>query len=355
MSLAPIRLLQNIPLASYLFLAVCLFLGPVPSATADPQGPLRVGMIGLDTSHVISFTKIINDPQAAGDLADIEIVAAYPGGSPSFPPSRDRVEGFTKQVAAMGIEIVDSIPALLSRVDVVMLESVDGSQHLDQVRPVFEAKKRVFIDKPFTASLVDAIAIAELSKRHAVPFFSASGKRYQQELTAPLDASQLGKILGCDVYGTSKSVPNHPDLFWYGIHGCEVLYTVLGTGCVTVTAHQTPTAEQVCGIWKDGQVGTFRGIREGGGRNGFGMTVFSEKKIIQSGVGSDKKALLQEMARFFKTGKPPLLPATTVEIIAFMEAGETSKRLGGKPVQMSAVMKKARLEALKKIALKQPR
>jgi len=319
--------------------------------TNSPAGlaQIRVGLIGLDTSHVISFTKIINDANATGALADIKIVAAYPGGSPSFPPSRDRLEGFTKQVAAMGIEIVDSIPALLKEVDVVMLESVDGSQHLEQAKLVFESGKRVFIDKPFAASLVDATAIVELSRRHAVPFFSCSGKRYQAEYAALLDEAKVGKVMGCDVYGTSKSVPNHPDLFWYGVHGCEVLYTVLGPGCLQVTAHQTTAYEQVTGTWADGRVGTFRGIREAGGKTGFGATVFTEQKIIPTTIGSDKKALMLEIARFFKSGKSPIAPHTTLEIFAFMQAAEASKQVGGKPVKIADIMKTAREAALKKI------
>lgn len=319
------------------------------AANLQAEKLLRIGMIGLDTSHVISFTKLINDPDASGDLADMKIVAAYPGGSPSFPPSRDRVEGFTKQVAAMGIEIVDTIPALLKRVDVVMLESVDGSQHLEQAKLVFKSGKRVFIDKPFAASLVDAIAMAELSRRHKVPFFSCSGKRYQAEYATLLDKDTVGAATGCDVYGTSKSVPNHPDLFWYGVHGCEVLYTILGPGCQSVTASQTATAEQVTGTWSGGRVGTFRGIREGGGKPGFGLTLFGEKRIIQSSVGSDKLALMQEIARFFKTGKSPVSPETTVEIFAFMEAAETSKKTGGKAILIQDLIKSTRQKALLKL------
>ena len=230
---------------SLLLTASIMILGfswPTTAYSQERTAPLRVGMIGLDTSHVISFTKLINSPTAKGDLAKISVVAAFPGGSPNFPPSRDRVEGFTQQVAGMGVTIVDSIPDLLKQVDVIMLESVDGSQHLEQVRPVFQARKRVFIDKPFTASLVEALMIVELSKRSGVPFFSCSSKRYQAEYNSTLGTAAIGKVYGCDVYGTSKSVPNHPDLFWYGVHGCEVLSTVMGPGLESVTAYQTPAA-----------------------------------------------------------------------------------------------------------------
>lgn len=320
---------------------------------AESETPIRVGMIGLDTSHVITFTKIINNPEATGDLADIRIVAAYPGGSPTFPLSRDRVEGFTKQVREMGIEIVDSIPRLLERVDVVMLESVDGSQHLEQVERVFAASKRVFIDKPFAASLVDAVAIQELGKKHSASYFSSSPKRFSRDLVEMVDEQSVGRITGCDVYGTSKSVPNHPDLFWYGVHGSEMLFTVLGPGCVSVTAQQTVFSEHVSGTWHDGRIGTFRGIREGGGKSGFGATVFGTKRIVQASIGSDKDGLMIEIARFFKTGKAPVPPEVTVELFAFMEAAEESKRLGGKPVAIEDVLRTARSKALAKLGQKQ--
>ena len=326
-----------------------LLLGTLVGASAAPAKPIRIGMLGLDTSHVLSFTKIINDPQATGDLADVKIVAAYPGGSSTFPLSRDRVAGFTQKVREMGIEIVDSIPALLEKCDVVMLESVDGSQHLQQAKLVFQARKRVFIDKPLAASLADAIAIDELGRRYKTPWFSCSSKRYGQAVASLVEQASLGKILGCDVYGTSHSVPNHPDLYWYGIHSAELLFRILGTGCTSVTAMQTPLTEQATGRWQDGRVGTLRGIRENGGRQGFGATVFGTQRIVSTQLGSDKTGLVREIARFFKTGRPPVAAAETLEIFAFLEAAEESKRQGGRPVTVEYVMKKAHDAALAKI------
>ena len=317
---------------------------------AEPERPIRIGMIGLDTSHVIAFTKIINDPQATGDLADMQVVAAYRGGSSTFPLSRDRVAGFTADMREMHIEIVDSIPQLLDRVDVIMLESVDGSQHLQQIKPVFESGKRVFIDKPFAASLVDAVAIHELGKRHAAQYFASSPKRYSRDLTALIAEHSQGRITGCDVYGTSRSVPNHPDLFWYGVHGSEMLFSVLGTGCRSVSARQTAGTEHVTGIWNDGRVGTLRGIREHGGRGGFGATVFGTTRIAHASIGSDKQGLMIQVARFFKTGKSPVPPEVTLQVFAFLEAAELSKRQGGKSILLESVLKSARTAALKKLA-----
>src|SRR5438093_5813885 len=70
--------------------------------TRAADSALRVGMIGLDTSHVPAFAKIFNNPNATGDLAGIKVVAGYPGGT-DIPASRDRVKGFTEQLRGMGI------------------------------------------------------------------------------------------------------------------------------------------------------------------------------------------------------------------------------------------------------------
>ena len=92
---------------------------------------MRLGIVGLDTSHVPAFTKLFNNPKADGDLAGFKVVAGYPGGT-DMPASRDRVAKFTEEIRGMGVEIVHTIPELLERVDMVLLESVDGRIHLKE-------------------------------------------------------------------------------------------------------------------------------------------------------------------------------------------------------------------------------
>ena len=157
-------------------------------ATGDepPSRPLRAGIIGLDTSHVVVFTRLLNAPSPKPELAGVRVVAAYPGGSPDLPSSRDRVAGYTNQLREKyEVAIVESIEELLPRVDVVLLESVDGRPHLAQATPVLKAGKRVFIDKPLAASLDDARAIVALSKETGTPFFSASSYRFHEPKMLP--------------------------------------------------------------------------------------------------------------------------------------------------------------------------
>jgi hypothetical protein len=306
---------------------------------------LRAGIIGLDTSHVIAFTKVLNDPKAGPDLVGVKVVAAFPGGSPDFPPSRDRVEKFTQEIRGMGVEVVPSIPALLEKVDVVLLESVDGRVHLEQVKPVFAAGKPVFIDKPLGGSLAQAVAIAELGEKHNAKWFSSSSLRYGQALAEAKGDEKLGRVVGCATWGPCEIQPTHPDLFWYGIHGVEMLYSVMGTGCESVSRVHTDGADVVTGVWQGGRVGTYRGVR--GGKSGFGAVIFGEKASTSFAEGGGYRPLLVEVVKFFKTGKPPVSAEETIELFAFMEAADESKRQGGKPVTIESVMAKSREEAKK--------
>lgn len=309
-----------------------------PSASA----PLRAGIIGCDTSHVIAFTKLINAPDATGYLAQVQVVAAYPGGT-DIPASKDRLAGFVDQLREMDVEIVDSIDDLLTKVDVVLLESVDGRPHLAQARPVIAAKKPVFIDKPLAGNLAEAVEIARLAtedKDKPVPWFSSSALRYGSPATALAANEKIGKITGCDVYAPCAIEPHHPELFWYGIHGVECMYTLLGPGCKEVTRVKTGDGDVVVvGQWQDGRVGIFRGQRAG---HDYGATAFGTKGIASATRADAYDSLVVEICKFFVTGKPPVPPEVTLEIYAFMQAADESKHKDGATVQLDAVMEAAR-------------
>jgi Oxidoreductase family, NAD-binding Rossmann fold len=327
-------------LVSPLVLGLMALLAPHPTTGDDAPKPLRVGIIGLDTSHVVAFTKVINAPDAKGDVAGMKVVAAYPGGSPDVASSRDRIEGFTRQLRdEFKVEIVESIDSLLSKVDVVLLESVDGRKHLEQVEPVLKAHKPVFIDKPVAGSLADAVRIYRLAEQTSTPCFSSSSLRYSPSIRKLREDPKVGEVVGCDSYGPSPVEEHHPDLFWYGVHGIEALFTVMGTGCVSVSRVRTEGTEMVTGTWEGGRVGTFRGIRRG--KADYGVLAFGMKGVALGEGSGGYDPLLVEIGKFFRTGKPPVSAKETLEIFAFMEAADESKRRGGATVTLESVLVRA--------------
>lgn len=303
--------------------------------------PLKAGIIGMD-AHANPWTQIINNPEAKGELADMTVVAGFPGGSPDIPQSMELLQSSLGPVRERGVEIVDSIEELLKKVDVVMILSIDGRAHLEQAKAVFAAKKPVFIDKPVAGSLADAIRIFRLAKKHGVPCFSSSSLRFASRTLTVRNDPALGELVGCDQYAPCSLEPHHPDFFWYGIHGVEPLFTIMGPGCVSVTRVHTEGTDMAVGVWKDGRIGTFRGIRDGA--RGYGSTVFGTKGIVPGGGFEGYEPLIEEIVKFFKTGKPPVTEEETLEIFAFMEAADESKRQGGCPVTLQSVMDKAREE-----------
>ena len=299
---------------------------------------LRIGLIGLDTSHVTAFTQLLNDPNDRNHVAGGRVVAAFKGGSRDLESSWSRVEGYTKELREKyGVKIVDTIEALCAEVDVVMLESVDGRPHLEQVKPVFRAKKPVFIDKPVAGSLRDAIEIYRLARESGTPCFSSSSLRYYPGLIE-LKQADVGAIKGAVSTGPCHLEPHHPDLYWYGVHPSEALYAVMGTGCERVVRTATPDTDVVTGVWKGGRVGTLIGLREAA--EPYRVTVFGTKAVLDQKPGGDYAPLIREVMKFFQTGIAPVSPEETIELFAFMEAADESKRQGGKPVSIADVLQK---------------
>ncbi|MCF8452261.1 MAG: Gfo/Idh/MocA family oxidoreductase [Pedobacter sp.] len=309
-----------------------------PASKSGAAVGTRVGIIGLDTSHVIAFTKALNGPNPSPDYSGFKVVAAYPYGSKDIKSSYERIPGYIEDVKKLGVEITDSIASLLDKVDFVLLETNDGRLHLEQALQVIKAGKRFFIDKPIAASLADASAIFSAAKKANVGVFSASSLRYSvgaQEIAG----GKYGKVLGAETFSPCHLESTHPDLFWYGIHGVESLFTVMGPGCKQVVRISSPEVDVVVGTWNDGRVGTFRGLRSG--KLGYGGTVFTEKATVQIGEYGGYNPLLKQITDFFKTGVVPVSSEDTLDMCAFMEAADESKRKGGVPVSLADIYARA--------------
>ena len=323
-----------------LILSIALSIGffaPLHSAPAAEK-VFRIGIIGLDTSHVTAFTGFINDPSKN---TGCKVVAGYPGGSPDVEASASRVEKFTQTLRDKhGVEIVDSIEQLCQKVDGILLESVDGRPHLAQAKPVIAAKKPLFIDKPMAGNLADVIEIFRLAKENNVPCWSSSSLRYYPAIVEMKEKDTAGQVLGCDVFSPCDLEKHHPDLYWYGVHGVEMLFAVMGTGCQTVHRTQTKDCDFVVGLWKDGRIGTYRGLRTP--KSSYGVTVFGSKAIIQGDKSAGYEPLVDEIIKFFKIGRVPVPQAETIEIFAFMSAADESKAKGGAAVSVPELIEKAK-------------
>ena len=287
----------------------------------------KLGIIGTDTSHASAFANLLN----GGTIPGAKIVAAYKGGSPDIESSRTRVDNYAKELQTKwGVEIVDDIPTLASKVDGILLLSIDGRVHLSQFRAALAAKKPVFIDKPLASTLADAREIARLAKEAGVPWFSASSLRYSEIVSSV----QGPGILGAMAWGPGPFEEHHQlDLSWYAVHPVEILFTLMGPGCEEVTRVSGGDADEITCKWKDGRLGTVRALRPYGT---YGAVVFRKDGVQMTPPKphTDYEGLVREIVKFFETGKPPFPNTDTLEIFAFMDAAQRSKEAGGKPEKL---------------------
>jgi hypothetical protein len=288
-----------------------------------------LGIIGTDTSHVIAFSKVLNDPTNPEHIPGAKIVAAFKGGSPDIESSASRVEGYAKDLAEKyNVEMVPTIGALCGKVDAILLESNDGRKHLPQAVEAIKCGKPMFIDKPLASTYPDALAIAKAAKAANVKWFSSSSLRWAD----PLSSMKSPANKSVTVWGPGPSEKTHYlDLSWYAIHPVEMLYTIMGTGCEEVTRISSAN-DVVVGRWKDGRIGTIQVLRPYGD---YGALAYTEKKTIESGkLKVSYVPMLKEIVKFFQTGVSPVSEDETLELFAFLDAAQKSKEQGGKPVKL---------------------
>lgn len=292
---------------------------------------MKLGLIGLDTSHVIRFTEILNNPANKYHIQDARIIAAYPGGSPDIFLSHSRLDKFTSEVRDKhGAAILESPEAVANACDAILITSVDGRVHFSQFEKVVAAGKPVFIDKPFATSLRDAEAMFELADRYRVPLMSCSSLRYAGALTEGLIKDDKGALIGADCYGPMELEETNPGFFWYGIHAAEMLFSILGKGCKKVTVATNADHDMAVGEWKDGRIGTVRGNRRG--NDWFGALLHREKGTdfidVEAHPVPYYYLLLEQVIQMFKTGTSPIDPQETLDIIRFIEAANKSRATG---------------------------
>lgn len=294
----------------------------------------KIGIIGLDAMHAVALTRAINAANQSAKYHGYQVVAAYPQGSRTLEYRKIRVPEYTLAVKEMGVNIMDSIEELLQQVDQVILTSNDGHVHLEQALPVIQAGKSLFIDKPLAGSWEEALAIYEAAEYHGTPVFSSSSLRFISSIQQ-LDKKKTGPILGAHTFSPAYFEPSLPELLWYAIHGIEMLFAVMGVGCKQVQRTFTADYDFLTGIWQDGRIGTFRGVRKG--KVGFGGVVFGEKSEVFLGTFEGYEPLALAITKFFETRDSPVKLKETLEIIAFILAAEESKRQGGTPIQLRKI------------------
>ena len=294
---------------------------------------IRLGILDFDTSHVVEFSKRLNKKGIAKSqhVDGATVVVGCPGVSKIMP---ERIAGIAAEMRKLGVPLVEKPTDMIGKVDGVLIESQEGGVHYERARPFLEAGLPCFIDKPFTCSLADAKKIAALAATQkgagllvvVAALRPRVGRlhRGRQEGSHP----RLPYLRPGAVLEGKSDVPRNPGLYHYGIHAVEVLYTLMGPGCVRVSCLHEKDVDVVTGQWQDGRIATVRGVRQG--KAGYGFTAFSANGVRHEtlNAGAIYRELLKQIVSFFQTKKAPVDLAVTVEIVAFIEAARSAGNHG---------------------------
>ncbi|MBD3352022.1 MAG: hypothetical protein GF364_11100 [Candidatus Lokiarchaeota archaeon] len=284
---------------------------------------MKIGMIGLDTSHCPTFARILNKRRSK-----TPVTYAYKGGTKAFSHSINRVDKFTKQLRKKyDVNMLKSIEDVADKSDAILLTSVDGRQHLEQFEILSKYQKPVYIDKPLACSLEDAKKIIHLSEKTKTPMFSCSSLRYYNGIY------QIGKdkdIKIAEVYGKVPIMEDYPGYFWYGVHSAEILFSILGAGCEQLQVASYENFDLVTANWSGERIGLLYGMRYKTSAD-WSVKLFSDDGVIDS-IAKNKPSgfelMVPHILDFFKSKKSPINNQEMLEIMAYLEAVNKSRENG---------------------------
>jgi len=231
---------------------------------------IKLGIVGLD-GHGPVFTNEINAPNPK--IKGLRVVAAMP--IPSVMISEEKLKKNIEEVKASDVEIVERPEDLAAKVDGMLILHDDGAKHCELVKLFTKESKPIFVDKPLEASLTRSIELVEICKRNNCPVFTASSLRFSLEIQKALNNGNDGRIISAMTYSPYIEKPTMPGWIYYGIHGVELLFSLMGPGCKEVRCIYNEYGPVAIGMWEDRRMGIARGICRG--YHGYGFTVWREK------------------------------------------------------------------------------
>lgn len=245
----------------------------VPNLLIRKKPGLRIGLLGLDTSHAPTFAGLLNHPNQLGHLPGASIVAAWPGGSNDMEISRSRVAGFTAELRYQHQVAIHEDPRTVAEAcDVLFITASDGRVHPALVEAVAPAGKPIFIDKPFAVSRVGAEAMRDRATQHGARLVGSSAFRYADGFVNLLRGirERGDTVLECEVRGWLPIEPTQGRYFWYGIHTAEMLVAAMGCGASSVKSSSQGDIDTLEIDYPDGRVGRIVGSRTD---SRFGLTL----------------------------------------------------------------------------------
>ncbi|MBN1671227.1 MAG: Gfo/Idh/MocA family oxidoreductase [Kiritimatiellae bacterium] len=294
---------------------------------------MKIGIVGAENSHCAAVASLMNVEKACGSA---RVVAVW-----------GETKAFAKRAAerAQIPEIVDRPEDMIGKIDGVMVDHRHAKYHIPAVTPFIEAKIPAFVDKPFSYTLREGVALLELAKKKKVPVTSFSsvpeGESFKKDLMQQIRAA--GKLAFISAAGPADYKSKYGGISFYGIHMVDALLKCFGPGIETVQVLKggrgSPDSLAVL-RYRDGgplvSMACAASVKTGWTFKAIGAKG-NVDFVPQKSGGSPYLASTRKWLNMMKTGKEPFTAAQILEPIAVLEALDKSIRRGGKPVRVAPI------------------
>lgn len=282
---------------------------------------MKIGAIGVDSSHLPEFTRRINEMNDKGETP-CRVTSFWTDGKHDWP-NPDDVASWIKTATELGATQADALDAMLDEVDGIMVLAVAGTRHLELARAALERGMPTYVDKPLTCDLAEARELHALAQRHNARCYSASSLRFATELEQ-IPREALGEIVAIDAYGPGELNDGAPGLLHYGVHTIEMIDAIWGPGVKRVSAIETADRHLVDLEYADGRYARLRLERVGAYDFGATLSGKGATHTFKVDFGPVYTRLVQGMTGFFEGRDAPADLAHIVENVAVMLAGNAS-------------------------------
>ena len=286
---------------------------------------IRVGVVGLDTSHSVEFIRRMQAPDCPADqkVAGLRGVACMRFETPF--QNKEGLDARQKTLEGWGVKVTTDFEAAIADCDAVMIEINDPAYHLEYFKKCAALGKSIYLDKPLADNIKNGREIAAIAASKGVKVMSSSSLRY---VTALVDAcAAVPAPTHSSTFGPLGKAPAGSSIVWYGVHAFEMLERAMGRGASTMTTVKTSSGVVCVVEYAENRRGVVE-LTEGNWA--YGGTLRGKEKSMAFVVDMSRAYTLQliEMEKFFRTGKPPLMFEDTVEVMAMLDAAQRSNDSG---------------------------
>lgn len=288
---------------------------------------LKVGIIGLDTSHSIEFTRRLQAPDCPPDqkVEGMKVLTClrFPSAFQSEPDQDKR----QKILEGWRVKVTKNLEETVAGVDVLMLEINDPGLHLEYFQQLVGLGKPIFVDKPPADTVANAKEIGRLAKEKKVKIFSASSLRYTPHLAQIIREQMNPKIVMA--IGPLGIAPKGSSIVWYGVHAVEMLQQVMGLGAKKAFAYQDTLGIMAFLEYSNTRRGLIQ-LTEGDYQYGIMAQDAKTKKFYNVDTSRLYTDLLNKIRDFFNGAKLLVSWEESVEVQAILNAIDQSVNTGKK-------------------------